>query len=219
MLKSKLLSWIYYERKIPLYVLNAYGVQEFFKIMVNFLINQDNVEDTICYAFNIYDEGYSSFMMGYDKTSFNYTFLDLIANLYGVSRAFGVEYVDEEGEFYHKDLYLNNDELLMLIKARIIQNNFDGTYESTREFYDRVNMPVYLFQSNNPAEAYVYISTKNPDGTENIMSNNIKDMIYAGLFTIKSMGITYHTYIRNVLNLGIWDSESNNRTWDVALWS
>lgn len=217
MLKSKLLSWIYYERKIPLYILNAYGVQEFFKIMVNFLINQDNVEDIICYAFNIYDEGYGSFMLGYDKTSFNYTFLDLIANLYGVSRAFGVEYTDEEGVFHHKDLYLNNDELLMLIKARIIQNNFDGTYESTREFYDKVNMPVYLFQSNNPAEAYVYISTKNPDGTENIMSNNVKDMIYAGLFTIKSMGITYHTYIRNVLNLGIWDSESNNRAWDVAL--
>lgn len=219
MLKQKLLNWTYYERKIPLYVLNAYGVQEFFKIMVNFLINQDHVEDIVCHAFDIYNSDYNAFMSGYDESGFNYSFLDLIAWLYGVNRAFGVEYEDEDGVFHHKDLYLNNDELLMLIKARIIQNNFDGTYESTREFYDNINMPVYLFQSNNPAEAYVYISTKNPDGTENVMSNNIKDMIYAGLFTIKSMGITYHTYIRNVLNLGIWDSESNNRVWDNAIWS
>ena len=219
MLDKELLGWNYYEKKIPLYILNSYGVQEFFKIMVEFLSNQDFTEDEIIKAFNIYDKDYISFMKGYDEGGYNFVFLDGLGYLYGINRAFGVDYLDDSGNITHKDLFLNNEELLTLIKVRIIQNNFNGTYEEVRSLYDDINLPVYLLQSQNPAEAFVYISTFNPDGTPNDMSSNIKDMIYAGLFTIKSMGITYYTYIKDVIHLGIWDSESANRKWDNALWN
>lgn len=219
MLKSKLLSWSYYERKIPLYILNAYGVQEFFKIMVNFLINQDSVEDDICKAFDIYDKNYKEFMNNHDSSNYNYNFLDLIASLYGVSREFGVEYRDNLNRLQKKDLYLTNEELLTLIKVRIIQNNFNGTYEETRKFYDNINLPVYLIHSTNPAEAYVFIASNNPDGTKNNMTDNMRAMIFAGLFTIKSMGITYHVDIRDLATVAIWDSENDRRKRDAGVWS
>lgn len=214
MIINKLKSWDYYKEKIPLYIQNSYGIVEHFKILFDLLVQMDLTEDDVLYGFNILDDGYLAFINNLDDsdTKDSSDILNKIGLLYGVTRTFDVNYI-ENNEAKTVSLHLTNSEFLKLIKARIIQNNYDGSYIQSREFYDKMNLPVYLFQSANSAEVYVYLDTSIP------LTENEEKMFLANLFTIKSMGITYITSITEVVSLLIWDSTSEFRYWDKGRWS
>lgn len=214
MIINKLKSWNYYKEKIPLYIQNSYGIVEHFKILFDLLVQMDLTEDDVLYGFNILDTGYLTFINNLDDsdTKDSSDILNKIGLLYGVTRTFDVDYIENK-ETKTASLHLTNSEFLKLIKARIIQNNYDGSYIQAREFYDKMNLPVYLFQSANSAEVYVYLNTSVP------LTENEKKMFLANLFTIKSMGITYITSITEVISLLIWDSTSEFRYWDKGRWT
>lgn len=214
MIINKLKSWNYYKEKIPLYIQNSYGIVEHFKILFDLLVQMDLTEDDVLYGFNILDASYLTFINNLDDsdTKDRSDILNKIGLLYGVTRTFDVDYI-ENNETKTASLHLTNSEFLKLIKARIIQNNYDGSYIQSREFYDKMNLPVYLFQSANSAEVYVYLNTSVP------LTENEEKMFLANLFTIKSMGITYITSITEVVSLLIWDSTSEFRYWDKGRWT
>lgn len=214
MIINKLKSWNYYKEKIPLYIQNSYGIVEHFKILFDLLVQMDLTEDDVLYGFNILDASYLTFINNLDDsdTKDSSDILNKIGLLYGVTRTFDVDYI-ENNETKTASLHLTNSEFLKLIKARIIQNNYDGSYIQSREFYDKMNLPVYLFQSANSAEVYVYLDTSVP------LTENEEKMFLANLFTIKSMGITYITSITEVVSLLIWDSTSEFRYWDKGRWT
>lgn len=214
MIINKLKSWNYYKEKIPLYIQNSYGIVEHFKILFDLLVQMDLTEDDVLYGFNILDASYLTFINNLDDsdTKDSSDILNKIGLLYGVTRTFDVDYI-ENNETKTASLHLTNSEFLKLIKARIIQNNYDGSYIQSREFYDKMNLPVYLFQSANSAEVYVYLNTSVP------LTENEEKMFLANLFTIKSMGITYITSITEVVSLLIWDSTSEFRYWDKGRWT
>ena len=212
MIIDKLKFWEYYKRKIPIYLLNSYGFEEHFKMLFDLLVQLDSTEDSVMKAFDILNETYLDYINNLpDATESTSDILEKIAELFGVSRNFDIDYI-EDGTDKKASLSLTNSELLKLIKARIIQNNYQGTYEESREFYTNMNLPVYLFQSGNPAEVYVLL-----DNSAQLTDNEQK-MFLSNLFTIKSMGITYHTYITDVLSVMIWDTDSSTRYWDTGRW-
>ena len=75
-----------------------------------------------------------------------------------------------------------------------------------------IDLPIYLFQSQNPAEVYVYLDESAQ------LTDNEKKMFLSNLFTITSMGITYITNISNIVRLLVWDSTIDNRFWDKGRW-
>lgn len=225
MLTAKLKDWTYYYNKVPLYLKNCYGFTDHFDIIFQSLLAIDATEDIICKAFDITADDYeNSIIRAYDRsvTQDQFKFLDMIGNLYGVTRTFNVHYttVDKNQEIEEHDiqLHLTNSEFLKLIKCRIIQNNYDGSYQQTREYYDKMKMPVYMFQGPEPASVYVIVSTKLPDGSDFVMTENERHLFLANLLTIKSMGITYSTSIQDITTLAIWDSTKLERRWDKATW-
>lgn len=211
MLSEKLKTWEYYKNKIPLYLQNSYGFQEQFEIIYEILKTIDLQEDEILYAFNILDSNYSNWLETIGDGN-QMKILDMIGSYFGVVRVFDVTY-QNNGETINKKLHLTDKEFLNLIKARIIQNNYKGTYEDSRKFYDRMNLPVYLFNSNEPAEVNILLDDSNQ------LSENEKSMFLANLFTLKSIGITYNCMIVNINNLLIWNSNNEHNMWDSGVWN
>lgn len=221
MLSEKLKSFEYYQDKLPLYMRNSYGILEHFDILWNVLYYVDNTEDNILKAFDILSPDYlNTVVASYDDspTQDQFDFLDRLAEIYGMHRDFDVEYVQHK-EIIKKSLHLTNSELLKLIKARIIQNNFDGSYKQLREYYDSMGFPIAILQGTLPGTAFVYISPTDLEGNPITMTENERDMILANLFTIKSMGIIYQTYIADIKALAIWDSTDANRAFDKGIMS
>lgn len=132
----------------------------------------------------------------------NNAILDWIGNLVGVKRQFRI------GDTY---IYLGNKEFIRLIKAQILQNNYAGTREQINELYSNLGLTIRQYNSVNSGEVYLYwdkADFRNSDGTyKDGFSANDKILFEHGFYTIKSMGLSYHTEVVNFKNLGIWDSE------------
>lgn len=201
MITGTLKEWNYYLNKLPLYLQNSYGFDEHFKILFDLLVRVDSLEDDILNQFNILSSTYVA----------KDDILDKIAELFGVRRTFDVTY-KEDNVTKQAALTLTNSELLKLIKAQIINNNYDGTYETSNQFYRTMNLPVYLLQSGNPGEVYVMLDNSVQ------LTENEQIMFLANLFTIKSMGIVYNTSIVEISSVMIWDSNDSNRYWDEGRW-
>lgn len=215
MLIDKLKEWKYYERKLPLYMRNSYGITEHFVILYELLLQLDKLEDEVMYALNVFDTNYLDFINSLD-TSINKDksdILDKLATLYGLTRDFDVTY-EENNVVVSASLHLNNSELLKLIKARIIQNDYKGTYEESRYLYEKIGFPIYMLQTGEPAYAYLFL-----DVGQYTPTLNERILFLAGFFTLKSMGIRYATAIGQVVELAIYDSFINSRTWDNGHWS
>lgn len=212
MLIEKLKTWSYYKNKLPLYLQNSYGFDEHFKMLFDLLVKLDTTQDEIIKAYDILNTSYLNYISTVEDTD-NYTFdvLDKIAELFGVRRSFDVTY-DNNGTETTASLHLTNSELLKLIKAQIINNNYDGTYETSRQFYDTMKLPVYLLLSGNPAEVYVTLDNSAQ------LTKNEQILFLANMFTIKSMGIIYHTSIVEIISVMIWDSKDSNRYWNKGRW-
>lgn len=209
MLNEKLLSLDYYFNKLSMFMSNSYGVKEQFAIIHNILVSVDSTIDTFFENFNIMSQDITNVIAPGSNES---DVLDKIASIYGVARQFSVSYTDGETQYTDVELNLNNFELLMLIRATIIQNNYSGTYEETIDFYKLIGLTglITLLNAQDLAECDVYLTPSN------IITENISKMFLAGLLTLKSLGIKYnHTYI-DINNIGVWDVsewDDSTRVW------
>lgn len=216
MLTDKLKNWEYYYQKLPLYMRNSYGIQDHFKIVFDVLTLVDNVEDEICKLYDIFADDYETIIAKYDTTNYNFQFLDMLASLYGINRYMNIKY-DKNNKEIRKKLKLTNTELLLFIKCKIIQHQYDGTFSQAKEYYKKIGLPIYLFTSSNSGQVLLYLSTN-----ANI-TQNIKDLFYANELTLQSMGIVYQLNEMDLSKIGIWSikdsSSTDNNTWNKAYWA
>ena len=219
MLIDKLREWEYYYKKLPLYMRNSYGIPEHFEIVWNVMMQLEMTQEEVLDAMNLLQDDYvSNVIAKYDDANgYDFSFLDVIGSLYGINRYLNVSYVDSyTGKTIHKKLYLTNKEFYMLIKARIVQNNYNGTFEQARKYYENIGLPMYMFTGANPAECYLYL------GFNDNVTDNIRDLFMANLLTLKSVGITYIRYQIDITKMAIWankiDAPNNNNSWDVSVW-
>lgn len=219
MLIDKLKEWEYYYKKLPLYMRNSYGIPEHFEIVWNVMMQLEMTQEEVLDAMNLLQDDYvSNVIAKYDDANgYDFSFLDVIGSLYGINRYLNVSYVDSyTGKTINKKLYLTNKEFYMLIKARIVQNNYDGTFKQARKYYENIGLPMYMFTGANPAECYLYL------GFNDNVTDNIRDLFMANLLTLKSVGITYIRYQIDITKMAIWankiDAPNNNNSWDVSVW-
>ena len=225
---DKIKSYEWYYNKLPLYLKNSYGFSEHFRIWYELLISGDkngivNVGDTLLYLFNIFDKNFLQTIANLPDsgaTEGNYgtvsDFLDKLGYLFGVIRNFSVTYKNDNDEDVTEDLSLNNEDFLLLIKAQIIKNYCEGTYEQIKGYYNSAGLDVFLITTEDGASAHVYLAAP-PDSTK--YSLNVEKMFKSGLMRIESMGITYTEGVRVLLSFLTWDSTKTKEYWDTGVWS
>lgn len=203
LLPEKLMSFEYYQNKLPLYLQNSQGFISHFKLWYDMAIGENEYTglltsaNGVLYLLNIFDPNYLTELAklpGYTDTSCD--MLDKLANLFGVNRVFTIE-----GD----TLELTNSELLLLIKAKIIQNYFDGTREQLVQYYKDAGLRIFHTLDENYALRCKTILVQ--VGSE--YSANMIAMFNAGMLIVESMGIEYtfevQTIIPNVWDALIWD--------------
>lgn len=216
MLINKLKDWNYYCNKLPLYVRNSYGIKEHFEILFGLMLELDSNENNICDCFDLLQKNYETKIISKYASldGYDFKFLDMIASIYGINRVIDVTYTDVNNNKINKQLYLNNKELYIFIKTRIIQNNYDGSYKQAIEYYNSIGLNVQMFfDSTEPAKCNIYLDVNNITTSENIQS-----LFLAGLLTLKSVGITYNEKIVSLEITGIWDGNNSHGLWNVAVW-
>ena len=225
---DKIKSYEWYYNKLPLYLKNSYGFSEHFRIWYELLISGDkngivNVGDTLLYLFNIFDENFLQTIANLPDsgaTEGNYgtvsDFLDKLGYLFGVIRNFSVTYKNDNNEDVTEDLSLNNEDFLLLIKAQIIKNYCEGTYEQIKGYYNSAGLDVFLITTEDGASAHVYLAAT-PDSTK--YSLNVEKMFKSGLMRIESMGITYTEGVRALDWFLTWYSTRAKEYWDTGVWS
>lgn len=225
---DKIKSYEWYYNKLPLYLKNSYGFSEHFRIWYELLISGDkngivNVGDTLLYLFNIFDKNFLQTIGNLPDsgaTEGNYgtvsDFLDKLGYLFGVIRNFSVTYKNDNDEDVTEDLSLNNEDFLLLIKAQIIKNYCEGTYEQIKGYYNSAGLDVFLITTEDGASAHVYLAAP-PHSSK--YSLNVEKMFKSGLMRIESMGITYTEGVRVLVSFLTWDSTKTKEYWDTGVWS
>lgn len=213
MIEDRLKQWEYCKSKFPMYMQQSYGILSHFEMLHEFLLEMDDTEDCIFEGLNVFEKKDTDFLKS-DESDI----LDKLATLFGVARTFDLSYT-YMNKAYKKSLHLTNEELLNLIKARVMRNNYDGTYKMSRELYEMLGLNVYLTNSG-PANVQVVL-----DESENTtLSDNMTDMFKAGLFTLNSAGIAYSNVLLNLKKVLTWVLDSNktdvtdNYKWDKGVW-
>lgn len=224
MLNEKLTSWEYYYNKLPKYLRDSETFPEHLKIWVEFIQGIDQYADDMLGLIDVFDANY---LVRYGKKCDD--FLDKLGALYGVRRNFSVTYEEEvEGvpQTIHEELNLTQIEFLVLIRAQIIKNFFDGTYEQLVDFYTKARIPiVYVTVTAGQCDLVLMLDVINDITTE---STNIIHMFKSGLLTVESLGIHYNRIAlqrSEVLqwgnaydNNGIIEEDTEGTQWDVGVW-
>lgn len=223
MINEKTLKWKYYLNKLPLYLQSSYGFKEHFKMLFQIMINTNSTVTDLLNALNLTDKNYYNNLnikksekedLKTSSSEYVYDLLDKIGLLYGVNRYLDVDYTDINGDYQHQSLKLNNEEFLKLILVKVVQNSYLGTYEDIRKLYNLIELPIYLYNSEETSgEVYCVFDNRE------INSNNLLYLFYADLLSIKSMGIKYNYRTIDQSNVGEWDADLDTKLWDVGEWS
>lgn len=180
--------------------------------------------DCLLYLLNLYDEDYLNTINNLETTEHTTSdsqcdMLDKIAKLFGLTRHVKVTY-DNEGVPTTEYLDLNNKELLMLLKAQIIKNNWNGTFETLKSFYNDIglNCHIYTASAIDDTEPTAYCKMVLVNRHFSPYSSNILKMFKAGLLRTESLGIMYDDTIVDSGIFGIWDEgiwglDENNARW------
>lgn len=173
MLKEKLLTWKYYQDKIPLYLQNSFGYSEHFKILFDLLSVYDSEGDKLLKAVNITNTG--------ELGTFNCSeILDNFAILYGLNRQMMIN---------NELLTFTDEELLKLILVKIIQINFDGTRKTFLDFYNT------YFENELKFYLDKYLPNRiNVIGTFEVDSNLDKVYKYTDLLFVNLIGVRFYRY-------------------------
>lgn len=207
MLPDKLKEWNYYSSKLPLFMKNSYGIEDHFYMLYEVLVSLSDIEENIFILLDVMNENYlDNLAKIYNTTNVdatNFVILDQIASIYGISRNF-----TKNGQTFTN---LKNTELLFIIKCRILQNMYDGTYETATKFYKQINLPLLMLNGKDSADCYCYLA---------LYASDIQQKVFkAGLCTLESVGINYSYSITDFNSIGIWDSNNTNRVWNRGRWS
>lgn len=215
----------YYEQKLPLYLRNDDCFIEHFKLWYELLMGEGDDEtsvaikefkgvsptsDLLLYLLNIYDDDFLNVITalnGYDNTG-ETDILNKIGNLFGLKREFSFEYYESSTSSVPTStvVKLNDEEFLLLIKAQIIRNYCNGTYEQAMTYYMDANLqilPVYNIDDYAVVDAYL--------NENESLTDNISKLFKGGFLTIEHLGVRYTYTITNVINLLAWvDANGNN---------
>lgn len=239
-LHSKLKSFDYYVNKLPMFLQQSEGFIEHYRIWYDLLVGEINtnntgvvgVGDTLFNLLNIFDQKiddagnitnhYLTYLNSLPNSDEGYAadILDKIGSLFGVKRSFEVQYDNVEGT-QKKYIYLDNHDFLILIKAQIVKNYCEGTYEQIKSYYESVGLYVYVTTSSEPATSNIYLAYFTGDN-EYKPSENVQAMFFAGLLTIESMGIVYRRAFVNLDELLLWSKaadESSEPVLEERGWS
>lgn len=197
MISKTLLSFDYYKRKLPLYLQTCESFLSHFHIWHDFLQCIDTRSDVLLASLNIFDNNW--LVENQYNNSKDNDLLDKLASLYNVSRSFRITY-EKDNATTTETLTLNNEELLTLIRARIIKNYFDGSTEQIQQYYAMLNIGEFAQITRTSGVCQIIYVTKDT-------TNNYSKMFLAGLLTIESMGILYTRSLRQAdVTLMFWDS-------------
>lgn len=216
----------YYKNKLPLYLKQSKTFQEHFKIWYEVLVGDGTSglvgnAEILLNMLNIFADDYFDFLEtveGSHKDDTASDILDKIGNLFGVARYITVTYtIPNTSDETTESLVLTNEEFLILIKARIIQNYCEGTRQQINEYYALMNLPIVVKTGAEPATALLYFILYDTDHE----LTNTEKMFLAGLLKIQSMGINYRQQIYNDELVLVWDKINATATngWDGGQWT
>ena len=237
LLDENLLTFDYYKNLTPMYLQQSYGFLDIFKIYydLGFAENEETTDIDGLFASNEtiasentivgkpkYIEFYNLSIIEFIEKLFNS--LDVysknvnkdvlykLCNFFGISKNVRVHFYDYTAEeWVTKNLSLTDDELLLYLKCKIIQNRYDGTAKMANDLYDRVGLPIFMVTRTNN-EAYCQVWLLMYDDTQ--FSQNIQELFLSGLLTLKSVGVRYSHRIQVATNIALFDSTDTNRGFD-----
>lgn len=217
----------YYERKLPLYLRNDDCFIEHFKLWYDLLMGKGDDEmgvpisefqgvspsaDLLLHLLNIYDKDFLSTISQLKDYDDNNNILEMIGNLFGLRRTFSFEYYESPtSDVTTTTVTLDDSEFLTLIKAQIIRDYCDGTYEQVMQYYNDANLqilPIYSDAYNASVDAYMNESIS--------ITDNIAKLFKGGFLTIEHVGVHYTYSIMALTNILIWadkDGLGGNSVW------
>lgn len=218
----------YYERKLPLYLRNDEGFVSHFKLWYDLLMGKGDddmnvaisefngispTSDLLLHLLNIYDPEFLDNIAQLKDYNNDCNLLDKLGNLFGLRRTFSFDYYETATSQTktRTTVSLNDREFLTLIKAQIIRNYCDGTYEQVMQYYADANLqilPVYNDVYNASVDAYLNESEA--------VTENINKLFRGGFLTIEHLGIRYTYTVAAMLNILIWareDGSLGNAVW------
>lgn len=210
----------YYERKLPLYLRNDDCFVEHFRLWYELMMGEgdDNMgiaigefkgvsptSDLLLYLLNIYDKDFLSIVSQLKDYNNNCDILDMLGNLFGLRRTFSFEYYETATSTTKTaaTVSLTDKEFLTLIKAQIIRNYCNGTYEQVMQYYTDASLqilPVYNDTYNASVDAYL--------NEDKDVTDNISKLFRGGYLTIEHLGIRYTYTITEMLNILVWADEN-----------
>lgn len=216
LLPEQLKTFRYYERKLPLYLRNDECFIEHFYIWyqlccgdgdetngvaINEFSGVAPSADLLLYLLNIYDANFLATLQqldGYDGRS---DILDKIGAIFGLRRQFSIEYRENptDPDTVTEQLDLEDDEFLLVIKAQIIRNYCNGSYEQTMEYYADAGLQILPVNSSlydATVDAYINQSAG--------YKPNIILLFKAGYLTIEHLGIHYTYNETAILSILLW---------------
>lgn len=221
-ISKQLLTFDYYFQKVPLYLRNDDNFMTHFKIWCEALIGNVAIDnkfqengvapsvDILLTLVDIFANDYlQNVQQLVDASTTNFEFLDLLGLLFGVYRNFSIN---------DNNVSLNNEDLLLLIKAQIVRNYHNGSMKQTNEYYQKVSSQ--LITSTDPenvAHEIVYWNANVSD-----VSDNKKLLFYNGLLTIEHLGISQTLAIFPITDVMFWADENGqngSKTWDEGVWA
>ena len=210
LLDENLLTFDYYKNLTPMYLQQSYGFLDIFKIYYD-LGFAENEETTDNLSIIEFIEKLFNSLDVYSK-NVNKDILYKLCNFFGISKNVRVQFYDYTAEkWVTKNLSLTDDELLLYLKCKIIQNRYDGTAKMANDLYDRVGLPIFMVTRTNN-EAYCQVWLLMYDDTQ--FSQNIQELFLSGLLTLKSVGVRYSHRIQVATNIALFDSTDTNRSFD-----
>lgn len=234
-LVEELKSFDYYKNKLPMYLQASDGFTSHFKIWYDLLVGQNengvvNVCDTILNLLNIFDKDFLTKIASYEDAGVTdehlygtkSDILDKLALFFGFSRKFSCTYTENQHE-YSKDLDLDNEDLLLLIKCQVLKSSYDGTYEEYKQFYKDIGLDLLILTKDNyPATVDLLLAKVDgaTHGEQGYHSENVNIMFKSDLLRAQSLGITYNCSIVDLTSFLIWDdNRTNPKYWDTGTWS
>lgn len=234
-LVEKLKSFDYYKNKLPMYLQASDGFISHFEIWYDLLVGQNkngvvNVCDTILNLLNIFDADFLNELITIEGTEVSEEhpygvksdILDKLALFFGFSRKFSCKYTENQQEFT-KELDLDNEELLLLIKCQVLKANYDGTYEQYKSFYKDIGLELLVLTKDEYPLTVDLILAKidgAKQGEKGYHSENVNIMFKSNLLRVESLGTMYNCSIVDLSSFLVWDdSDANPKVWDKGTWS
>ncbi len=195
MIDNRLKEKQYYLDKLSLFLRNSYGVEEQVTLLWKTLVDIDSTIDDFFEAFKMLKPE------GIDDL------LDKIAEIVGCKRNLDVSYGSPLTSY---TLSLSNEELIRSIKTRIIQNNYDGSFENFKKNYESIGLNVLATDGGVSGTSIQILNN------DEKLTDNDKHMFLSGNYSIRSLGITYSFSMGDLDLIGFWDNIL--RTWNNSQW-